>query len=199
MNDLLSLRKLIFRAIPGIGGWHVARFGKISRVYESIGPEVQSPAKVVVDLDVLGPDLKRDKRFKKPLMRVMLSSANPYDDTAPEKGRICLYHHPYWRADLAVVTGYLYTGRSVKVAEKMVHFQGFSEFRIGSADDFAVMYGPLQVLLGKLIDSVDKLAQADNWGSPLPNYAVEKPKLAQLKLDLTTLKSNIIKLGKNAS
>jgi len=196
--DLGKFRRLIMRAVPGLGGWHVVRFGKVVRVYPAMGTELKSPARVVVDLEVLGPDLKRDERFKKPLMRIPLSSANPYDDTAPERGRICLYQHPYWRADLAVVTGYLFTGRSVRVASKMVHFRGFSEFRVGSAEDYAVLYSELKLRLEELADLIETSSLSDSWGAPNQNLVAVQTEVAAIKTKIALIKAPVIRLGKLA-
>ncbi len=197
--ELSAFKKLMMRAFPGLGGWHVTRYGKIARVYPAMGMEAQNPARVVADIELLGPNLKRDPRFKKPIMRVPLTSANPYDDTPPEKGRICIISHPYWRADQVIITGYLYTGRMVKVEEKTVQFQGAMAYKFGSAEDFAALYGPLAKRLNELADLIVTCAQSDSFGAPNQNLTAVQTSADSIKNKVPLVKSPVVKIGLNGS
>jgi len=195
-NDVGALKKLMMRAFPGLGGWHVKRYAKILNVYPYQGTERQNPAMVVADLELLTPDLKKDLRFLKPLMRIPLTSGDPWSDSMPTPGAYCLIEHPYWRADQAIVSGYLYTGRKVKTVPGIARLGGGLGVELGSAEDAAVLGGILQTQLETLIDLVDQLgAGGTASGGPLVAYAVVAPLLATLKQALPAMKSTGVKVG----
>jgi len=202
-----DLRKLVKRAFPGLGGWQYARFARVVKVYSAQGIDTQLRPLAVVDLVVLDADLARDPLFKGPLRKVTLSAPSVFEYAPPELGDVALISFGYWRADRAIVTGFLHRNRLVKVepgtwriAGPMVAALTAKTFvELGSAEDFAVLGSVLIETMVAICDQIELLGAVGNLGAPLGNLATVQANLTQIKLDLPNILSTAVKVGQYGS
>ena len=192
---IVDFKKLMLRAFPGLGGWHTLRLGQVAAVYPAAGVDTEIRPLAVVDLWPLLPDLSRDPAFLVPLLKISLTTANPYQMALPEVGDVVIFAHAFWRADRAMVLGQLWRNKPVTLAPKVYRVKGPLSIELGSAEDYAVLYGQLAERLSELADLIVTASQSDSWGAPNQNLALVEQSAELIKGMVPLIKSPAIKMG----
>jgi len=203
--NLAWLKKLILRLFPGIEDYSKIHVARITRVYTFTGPEVQKAPFAVVDLELLGVDFKKDKRFKRPLKAIRLTTPNHYIQAPPKKGGLVTLAFAFWSPTQAMVLNHIHSDVDITPGVFKVTGADIAKFTakqfvfLGSGEDQAVLGSKLNDQLTALCDAIDLLGSVSVFGTPQPKYAEVKIKLDLVKLQLPTILSTQVKVGDNAS
>ncbi|MBU2514510.1 hypothetical protein KJ966_24560 [bacterium] len=162
---LFKLKKLILRLFPGLAGYHVIRYAKVTKVYEGSARDMVGAPAMAVDLQFLKHDFSKDNRFPE-FGPIRLAGSSEFVQAPPSVGTFVLIHFPYWMSNTATVLAVLYLDRLVHPEEKSyqirdaekVKISAKSELILGEGDDRAVLGLELKGKLETLIDKVSYLA-----------------------------------------
>ena len=200
---LAKLRKLMLRLFPGLAGYHVIRYARVTKVYQEAAQDLANKPAMAVDLQFLKHDFSKDATFPE-FTRIRLAGTSEFIQAPPSTGTCVLIHFPYWMSDTATVLAVLYLNRTVSPEEKAFQIKDAektkisakSEMVLGQGNDQAVLGNELITVLKNICDQVVALGQADNWGPPLPSWSSVKSNLENIKQSLPDDILSDIKLGR---
>jgi len=198
-----KLKGLILRLWPGLAGYHVIRYAKITKVYEGQSLDLATVPGMKVDLQFAKHDFSKDNRFPE-FKNVRLAGDSEFVQAPPSKGTYVLVHFPYWLGSTATVLKTLYLGKMVNPEEgvyqirdsRATRISGKEELTLGEGNDRAVLGNELITALRTICDKVVLLGKYDNTGTALPNWAGVKADMEIIKQMLPSDILSDIKIGK---
>ncbi|MDH5561656.1 MAG: hypothetical protein OEY59_12475 [Deltaproteobacteria bacterium] len=209
--NIRDLKKLIIRCFPGLAGFHVIRYGEITKIQDASGQEKPRTPLAVADVELLDADFIKDERFDKPLKGVRLSTANGNIQSLPQEGDIVMLAFPFWRADQATVLNHLFNSRSLELVKGVLRLCQADKLEmtakqlvsLGSGEEAAVLGDSLKTKLEAILDVIDslKLSTYINAGgapTPIDTSATQITQIPAIKTDLTSILSTKVKVGDQA-
>ncbi len=201
-----KLRKLILRLWPGLAGYHIIRYAKITKVYQGQATDLVNSPAMAVDLQFLKHDFSKDNAFPV-FKKVRLAGDSEFVQAPPSKDTYVLVHFPFWLSSTATVLSVLYLGKTVHPEENVYQIRNCVATRIsakeelvlGEGNDQAVLGTELNKKLGTLIDKISALGdQVVSLGSGgtvagdgLKNAAAVSTAITLIKIDLKAVKDTL--------
>lgn len=202
-----KIKGLILRCFPGLAGYHVIRYAKVTKVYEGSARDLAGMPAMAVDLQFLKHDFSKDNRFPE-FTRIRLAGCSEYVQAPPSVGTYVLVHFPYWMSDTASMLAVLYLDRKVAPEAEVVQIRDAQKVKIsaktelvlGEGNDQAVLGLELKTKLESLIDEIsalgDEVVNLGNGGVNLSNgNIIAAPAVATaitaIKADLTAIKTTL--------